>query len=493
MTIAQPPLMTSDRSDSPIPVISPTIDTGQTISGAQSYISPYSASLITGHQINMPTDTASIPRSPIVSNQFSTAQPKLAGSASQLGSSSIAAGPMPEKVGEIGYVPPAEPTLPPNLVTRDFAPQTELGVELSTPSQFLRPVRSAQAWSPTLSGSYHGHGPTRPNKPRERITPFRMFFKPVLLAAFGVIVISLTFVGLAQVQERINNNNKNNRAKAASSSSDDLPNPSNHDDTSSGSTVGSSNGGGNNNASFVYIGTFFIVALLVEIWIFVGALRRLYHRLGLWVDQEYSTQLPDLSDPEATFPPPVLPLWAKFLGIKPQAVRRPLLPSYMAVLGIIRNGGRSGSNAEGTGDAEDSEVIRTLAIGQGQAAPAFNGEEFQRSTVILRGPPKRNSTLSNSPSVRSGGLLRSLSRTFTGGFSHSNSTSQTNENGHPTNANRRVSVASVMSHGRRMSGAHMTIPEARENSLNEHSTTIELSEVPLTHNAAYLHHLRRAN
>jgi hypothetical protein len=89
-----------------------------------------------------------------------------------------------------------------------------------------------------------------------------MFLKPVLLAAFGVVVISLTFVGLVQVQERINSNNKNNRAKAASNNNDDSSSPNNRDDPSSGGTDG--NSGGGNSASFVYMGTFFIVALLVE-------------------------------------------------------------------------------------------------------------------------------------------------------------------------------------------------------------------------------------
>ncbi|KAA1069975.1 hypothetical protein PGTUg99_004955 [Puccinia graminis f. sp. tritici] len=458
MAIAEPPQTSSNGSDPPISAISRIVAQAQQ------------------------RKTTSIPRSPIISGQVSIQQPKLTGPASALGENLQEASPLPEKVGEIGYIPPARPARPPNLVTRDSLPQTELGVELSHPSQIARPVRPVPAWSPALSSSSHGHSPTRAGKPRERISALSMFLKPVLLAAFGVVVISLTFVGLVQVQERINNNNKNNRAKSASNNNDDPSSPNNRDDTSSEGTDG--NSGGGNSASFVYMGTFFIVALLDLD--FVGALRRLHHRLCLWVDQEYSTQIPDLSDPEATSPPPVLPLWAKILGIKPQAVRKPLLPSYMAVLGVIRNGGRAGTNPEGTGDVEDGEVIRTLAIGQGQAAPAFNGEEFQRSTVILSGPPKRNST---SPSVRSGGLLLNLSRTLTGGFGSQNST---DENVPPVNASRRDSVASVTSNGRRTSGAQNTIPEAGEHVSNEHSITIELSEVPLTRHAAYTHHWRRA-
>ncbi|EFP85810.1 uncharacterized protein PGTG_11139 [Puccinia graminis f. sp. tritici CRL 75-36-700-3] len=485
MAIAEPPQTSSNGSDPPISAISRIVAQGhEIVSGTQSYPSPGSTSLIPSHQTNTTAETTSIPRSPIISGQVSIQQPKLTGPASALGENLQEASPLPEKVGEIGYIPPARPARPPNLVTRDSLPQTELGVDLSHPSQIARPVRPVPAWSPALSSSSHGHSPTRAGKPRERISALSMFLKPVLLAAFGVVVISLTFVGLVQVQERINNNNKNNRAKSASNNNDDPSSPNNRDDTSSEGTDG--NSGGGNSASFVYMGTFFIVALLVEIWIFVGALRRLHHRLCLWVDQEYSTQIPDLSDPEATSPPPVLPLWAKILGIKPQAVRKPLLPSYMAVLGVIRNGGRAGTNPEGTGDVEDGEVIRTLAIGQGQAAPAFNGEEFQRSTVILSGPPKRNST---SPSVRSGGLLLNLSRTLTGGFGSQNST---DENVPPVNASRRDSVASVTSNGRRTSGAQNTIPEAGEHVSNEHSITIELSEVPLTRHAAYSHHSRRA-
>ncbi|KAH9472892.1 hypothetical protein Pst134EA_003491 [Puccinia striiformis f. sp. tritici] len=188
------------------------------------------------------------------------------------------------------------------------------------------------------------------------------------------------------------------------------------------------------------------VALLVEIWIFVGALRRLHHRLGLWVDQEYSAQLPDLSDPEATFSPPVLPRWARVLRIKPQTVQIQKVQVMSRMVGDTR----------------------TLAIGQGQAAPAFDGEEFQRGTVAQRG------------------------RTFTGGFGSRNSATQTSENDLSTNTNRRVSVASILSNARRTSGAHSIIPEAVEHQSTEHSTTIELSEVPVTHNAAYIHHSRRA-
>ncbi|KAH9472901.1 hypothetical protein MJO29_001237 [Puccinia striiformis f. sp. tritici] len=480
MAITSPPQTNSDSTDP---------SNGQTVLGIQSQLSPFSPSFFTNYQPNVSAQATSIPRSPIISNQgFSTQRPKLTTSPSEIGSNSQEAGPLPEKVGEIGYVPPPAPTLPRSLVTRDPSPQTELGVELPAPPHSLRPARSSPAWSPAISSSFGGHRSTRTGKPRERITASKMFLKPILLVVFGVVVLSLTFVGLIQVQERINhNNNRNNRAKAAANNNDDS---SRSNDP--GSTDGSSDSGVTSNASFVYMGTFFIVALLVEIWIFVGALRRLHHRLGLWVDQEYSAQLPDLSDPEATFSPPVLPRWARVLRIKPQTVRRPLLPSYMAVLGIIRNGGRTGANSEGTGDVEDGEVIRTLAIGQGQAAPAFDGEEFQRSTVILSGPPKRNSTLSTSPSVRSGGLLHSLSRTFTGGFGSRNSATQTSENDLSTNTNRRVSVASILSNARRTSGAHSIIPEAVEHQSTEHSTTIELSEVPVTHNAAYIHHSRRA-
>lgn len=212
------------------------------------------------------------------------------------------------------------------------------------------------------------------------------------------------------------------------------------------------------------------------------------------MDQEYSPKLPDLSDPEAidTIRLPVLPLWAKVLGIRPQAVRRPLLPSYMAVLGVIRTGSRSESNR--TVDVEDGEVIRSLAIGRGQAAPAFNGEEFQRSTVLLSGPPKRsNSTRSDSSSSRSGGLLRSLSRSLTSGFSSRSSTNQTSETSATTGPNHRISVTSVTSNTRRISEAYLALPETAERVSNGHPSTVELSEVPVTQHAVYIHHSRRAS
>jgi len=466
-----------------LPISAPprTLEQGQAVpSSPQGHLSP--SSLLRNHQPNGPLEVSQIPGSPILRNQGHNQQSKPEASSSEIGSSHPEAGPLPKKVGEIGYVPPAEPTRPPNLIPRDPSQHNELDVDLPTHPQYLRHTRSMPAWSPTISNSYDDDSSNNRGKPRERLTAFRMFLKPVLLVAFGIAVITVTLIGLIQVQDRINSNKKS-QVKASSK----------NDDVASGNAGDSSDGAGTSNASFVYMGTFFIVALLVELWVLVGSLRRLYHRLGLWVDQEYSPQLPDLSDPEAidTIRPPVLPLWAKVLGIRPQAVRKPLLPSYMAVLGIIRTGSRSESSR--TVDIEDGEVIRSLAIGRGQAAPAFNGEEFQRSTVLLSGPPKRsNSTRSNASSMRSGGLLRSLGQPLTSGFSSRNSTNQTSGTGPTTGPNHRISVTSVTSNGRRISEAYLALPETAERVSNEHPSTVELSEVPVTQNAVYIYQSRRA-
>ncbi|PLW19361.1 hypothetical protein PCANC_09143 [Puccinia coronata f. sp. avenae] len=491
MAITDYPQRNSNESDTSTSALPPRADPSETVSRTQSHPSPSSPSFARSHQMNVLEHNIRILRSPIISNQVSSHQPMLTTSLSELGSNPQEAGPLPEKVGEIGYVPPAEPIRPPNVVTRASSQQTEPGIEAPALSQYLRPARSMSSWTPTQSGSNDEDSSGSPSKPRERITAFRMFFKPILLVTMGLVVISVTFVGLIQVQDRINSSNKNHHAKGGTSTNDDSSRGGNHDDSTSGNTEGGTEGSVTNSASFVYMGTFFIVALLVEIWIFVGSLRRVYHRLGLWVDQEYSPQLSDLSDPDDTIQSPALPWWAKALGIKPQVVRKPLLPSYMAVLGIIRTGGRSGTNQ--AVDVEDGEVIRSLAIGQGQAAPAFNGEEFQRSTVILSGPPKRNSTRSNSPSIRSGGLLDNLSRTLTGGFSSSDSTTQTTEINPTTRANRRISETSIISNGRQILGAHFTISETAERVSNENSTTVELYEVPVSQCAAYIHQPRRVS
>ncbi|PLW34126.1 hypothetical protein PCASD_11617 [Puccinia coronata f. sp. avenae] len=454
MAITDYPQRNSNESDTSTSALPPRADPSETVSRTQSHPSPSSPSFARSHQMNVLEHNIRILRSPIISNQVSSHQPMLTTSLSELGSNPQEAGPLPEKVGEIGYVPPAEPIRPPNVVTRASSQQTEPGIEAPALSQYLRPARSMSSWTPTQSGSNDEDSSGSPSKPRERITAFRMFFKPILLVTMGLVVISVTFVGLIQVQDRINSSNKNHHAKGGTSTNDDSSRGGNHDDSTSGNTEGGTEGSVTNSASFVYMGTFFIVALLVEIWIFVGSLRRVYHRLGLWVDQEYSPQLSDLSDPDDTIQSPALPWWAKALGIKPQVVRKPLLPSYMAVLGIIRTGGRSGTNQ--AVDVEDGEVIRSLAIGQG-------------------------------------GLLDNLSRTLTGGFSSSDSTTQTTEINPTTRANRRISETSIISNGRQILGAHFTISETAERVSNENSTTVELYEVPVSQCAAYIHQPRRVS
>ncbi|KAG0144262.1 hypothetical protein CROQUDRAFT_134478 [Cronartium quercuum f. sp. fusiforme G11] len=333
------------------------------------------------------------------------------------------AGPLPEKVGEIGYVPPN--TTPTSLSReRDRPDHTAINVEARSPlgSPFSETYGSNPStpgmaeWNSRRSGPPSRSRSRRQTGELEYHTISRLFLKPVLLVLFGLALLVITAVGFSQTQQRITNANNSRIAKAG------VP-PTGEDKDVGVNVEVSSNGG----VSFAYIGTIFVVALLVEVWILVGSLRNLYHRLGTWVDQRYPILLPDLSDPNAiTPPPPVLPWWVNALQIQPQAIRPPLLPPYAAVLNIIRTGGRI-STTHGTGDAEDGEVIRTLAIGQGQAAPAFDGEEFRQSTILLAGPRKVENSAnpgghSTPPSPSSGGLMRSLSRSLTArltGFRHS--------------------------------------------------------------------------
>lgn len=393
--------------------------------------SPSNVSLNSGHQITTLPEMVTL--SPLIGN-YLIGQPSILGSASQSELHVKEADPIPVKAGEIGYAVLAETILPPDSIVRNHQSNLNtLDDNLQTSLHPLRSVRTASSWSPGPSGSspYADYGRGSPSKPRERVSGSKMLRRPLLLVFLGLVVFIATFVGFIQVQERINHNQKN-PSSSLSNNMEIMPDLENHNSTHSAnsSTTSSGSNPSNNNSSFVYLGTMFIVALLIEFWVFLGTLRRLYHRLGLWIDQEYPLLLPDLSDPEASIPQtPVLPLWARILRIQPQAVRPPLLPPYMTVLNMIRTGGRSETNLEGTGDVEDGEVIRTLAIGQGQAAPAFNGEEFKKSTIILSGPAKRNSISSVSPSVRStSGLIQKLSRSLTGKLGSSNS-SVTLENG----------------------------------------------------------------
>ncbi|KAI8455845.1 hypothetical protein BY996DRAFT_4551488, partial [Phakopsora pachyrhizi] len=309
------------------------------------------------------------------------------------------ADPLPRKVGEIGYVPPTAQTANSPQAADSRSPHSFLAVGSALPSDGHRNSSRAlnhgsPLWTPVSLGSAENGGSSRGPAQSEKISATKMFLKPSLLVIFGSSLLGITSAGFAHAQERANHNNR----RSSSNSEDEQT-------TSGGSSI--------NNLSFVYIGAVFMVAILVEIWLLVGSFRNLYHRLGVWVDQEYPLPIPNLSEPDSTPKPGrPLPLWAKLLKISPKAVRQPPLPSYTAALNIIGIGRRSGNENQGTGDVEDGEVIRTLAIGQGQAAPAFDGDEFRKSTVLLTGPPKRLSVGSNSApaNTTSQGFMRSLSR-----------------------------------------------------------------------------------
>lgn len=468
------------------------------VSDARGYRPQTSLGSASGNGINDLSCTISIlpepfstSRSPIVGNQAIIQQSDFNDTSSPLESQSKQAGPLPEKVGEIGYIPPAQPMLNSNPRIRDPSTQSQVGFGSPSSPQTPQSLRVAPGWSPapaSVSPEY-GNRHRRNNKPRGRTTASQMFLRPALLVFFGLIVIALTAIGFVEVQDRMSHKNSH-----SNSGSDDLDQDMR--DGSGEADNNSSERRSTHNVSFVYMGTVFILALLIESWVFVSALRRLYHRLGLWVDQEYPIELPDLSDPEASPPsPPALPLWAKILGIKPQAVRPPLLPSYIAVLNVMRTGGRSEANPECTGDVEDGEVIRTLAIGQGHAAPAFNGEEFQKSTIILSGPPpKRNSSSSTTLPVPSNGLLRSLSRSLTGRFTNSRNPSP------EPGMQARSATRNDTSHrngrhqdsSRSVNNPNLVNREPRESLPNGTSTMmIELSEPSERQNPTWIHNSKR--
>ncbi|KAH9819923.1 hypothetical protein DFH28DRAFT_1121710 [Melampsora americana] len=328
------------------------------------------------------------------------------------------AGPLPFKVGEFGYV---EEQTQMNLVeaarqrrSQSFVvagfPQTNLvqaprGQRALSHSSLSNADPDLEAWGgrprfgSELAGEFITQVPietgSRPSSRRPSGTLLhqslsRLFTKPLILLLFSITILILTTVGFFETQRRISDE------KALHDSQ--LDDPTRHVGETDQGDMGDVAPAG---VSFAYLGTIFVVALLVEACILMGSIRSLYHRLGSFVDQRYPNPVPDPSDPGAILPaPPALPWWAKALKITPELARTPPLPPYTAVYNIIRTGSIAGPSVR-TGDIEDGEVIRTLAMGQGKPAPAFGGEEFRQSTVLLKSEKIHSSSISRSGSISS--------------------------------------------------------------------------------------------
>ncbi|EGG07263.1 uncharacterized protein MELLADRAFT_62738 [Melampsora larici-populina 98AG31] len=330
-------------------------------------------------------------------------------------------GPLPEKVGEIGRQHPSRVYHHTNTVQdsrgmrlQSYAvsgqPQTipsqaPRGRRMQSNASFANDDADLEAWggrprfASELAGEFMNQVPIetgdRPSARRGSGTLVHrslsnLFLKPVILVMFGVTLLILTTIGFIETQRRISN------AKASHDAQ--MDDPSRHNGENEQGDMGDGTLSG---VSFAYIGTIFVVALLVEICILIGSLRSLYHRLGSFVDQTYPVPIPDLANPQAILPPPpALPWWAKALNITPEAARTPPLPPYTAVFNMIRTGSMAGPSPR-TGDIEDVEVVRTLAMGQGKPAPAFGGEEFRQSTVLLTSEVKNGPVISRTSSISS--------------------------------------------------------------------------------------------
>lgn len=307
------------------------------------------------------------------------------------------AGPLPSKVGEIGYVQqdPAIPTLR-DSPGRHLQSAAVAGLPQPNPVQDGRGRSNAsfaaddvdlEAWGgrPRLASESSvelmaqdqptGHRPSsrRPSGTLVYQSTSKLLLKPLILIIFGITLLVTTTVGFIEAQQRVSD------AKASHDSQIDDPSRNNQD-----TDQGDMGDIGPSSVSFAYIGTIFVVALLVEACLLIGSIRSLYHRLGSFVDQRYPVTVPDPSKPDAIVPPsPALPWWARALRITPEEARAPPLPPYTAVSNFIRTGSIAVPSPR-TGDIEDVEVVRTLAMGQGKPAPAFGGEEFRQSTVLLK-------------------------------------------------------------------------------------------------------------
>ncbi|MBW0552645.1 hypothetical protein O181_092360 [Austropuccinia psidii MF-1] len=336
---------------------------------------------------------------PILIDQHSGLQITLSSPSSH--QSRLEATPLPKKVGEIGYVNP-------NQTVRfvSFSQDSSLNTPIPPTNLDNQSLTSPSSRNSNLSGiaQQNQNYPNLALLTNQNQPAHRLLLKPILLIVFGLIVFAITMLCFFQLQSR-SLHTRNNSISNSTMTSD------------SNDSQATSNPNSGSNLSFAYIGTIFIITFLVEFWLIIEAVRSFRHRLGLWVDQEYPSLPSDLSDSNSVLSPPVLPQWAKILRIKPQPTRPPLLPPYTAVLNLIRSSGRS-EHTTGTGDVEDGEVIRNLVIGQGHAAPAFDGEEFRKSTVVMGGPAKRASQTSNVSQYSSPGLIRTLSRRFSTRFTN---------------------------------------------------------------------------